>query len=133
MVKAVRSSRGALTLARQYVELRDRRRAGQKAVDALAEEEAAYKRALMESMTALGVDTVGDTEFLYTVETKDEPSAEDWAALWKHIRKTGDFDLLYRRVNAKAIKERWEQGVTVPGVVKFPVQTLSVTKAKGAA
>jgi len=38
--------------------------------------------------------------------------------------------LLFRRINAAAVKERWENTVLVPGVAAFPVEKLSITKAK---
>lgn len=55
------------------------------------------------------------------VDRKEVPNIENPAKLFAHIKKTGDFDLLQRRLNDGAIKDRWERGKTVPGIGKFSV------------
>ena len=44
------------------------------------------------------------------------PDVQDWDALYEHIRDTGDFSLLHRRISSTAFKERINQGDTVPGL-----------------
>jgi hypothetical protein len=34
--------------------------------------------------------------------------------------------LLQKRIGEKAVEERWEDGISVPGVVTFPVDNLTV-------
>jgi hypothetical protein len=46
----------------------------------------------------------------------DTPICGDWVKLYGHIKKTGDFDLLHKRISATAIKERWMGGKDVPGI-----------------
>ena len=62
------------------------------------------------------------------VRNKQRPSVKDWEKLYAHIAKTRSFDLLNRAPNQKAIKERWEAGVEIPGVDKFQYKDISVTK-----
>lgn len=66
------------------------------------------------------------------INTDDKPQVSDekggWPALWAHIQKTGDFDLLQKRLGEKAITDRWEQGVAIPGVAVVHVPKLSITK-----
>jgi len=131
-IPIAKTSKQAVKLAQQYHAQREARRQLAREVEKMEELEAALKKAVMDSLRALGVKAVGDGLYNYEVETKPEPSFADWHALWKYIQKTGDFDLLFRRVNPGAVKERWEQKVKVPGVVTFMVDRLSVTKAKGA-
>lgn len=64
------------------------------------------------------------------VKPKERPTVEDWGKFYSHIKKKGEFELLNRAVNAKAVKERWENGKTVPGVGKFKYKAVSVTKVK---
>lgn len=66
------------------------------------------------------------------VEIKKKPYAkvEDWNKFYAHIKKTGSFELLNRAPNAKAMKERWEAGKQVPGVVKEETKVVSITKVK---
>jgi hypothetical protein len=122
----------AVELARQYVMQRDARLAKDKEAAELKEIETALKQELMDTLRALGISTVGDSQRNYSLVTKLEPQADDWARIRDHIRKTGEFELMYQRLNNTAVKERWDRGEEVPGVGKFPVDTLSITKAKGA-
>lgn len=64
------------------------------------------------------------------VKSKDIASVEDWDAFYKHIKKKGEFELLNRAVNQKAVKERWEQGKQVPGVGTFVKKVISLTGVK---
>lgn len=129
---ATPSPKAALNLAHAYDAMRERRLDLQHEVDALEEEEKQLKKQLMDMIESLSTTALSDGKKIYALVTKDEPTASSWPELWAHIQKTGDFDLLYRRINTTAVKERWEVGQTIPGVGKFPVTTLSITKAKGA-
>ena len=120
----------ALLIAQEYVELRERRLAEQKKVDALETQEKGKKKLLMDMLVALKINSVGDTDKIYALVTQDEPTVEDWEKLYSYIQKTGEFDLLYRRVNSAAVKERWEQSKAIPGITKFPAISLSVTRSK---
>ena len=53
---------------------------------------------------------------------------KDWPKLYKYIVKHGAFELLQRRVNDGAYRERLEANEVVPGVEPFQVVTLSLTK-----
>jgi len=82
-------------------------------------------------MSALdeSADTGGSGQY-YRVQRieKDRPRVGDWAEVWQHIQKTGEFDLVQRRLNDKAIMERWEAGNQVPGVAVEKIPTLSFRK-----
>lgn len=54
----------------------------------------------------------------------------DWNSLWKHIQKTGEFDLLQKRVTVTAVRQRWEVGKEVPGVAQAQEPEVSITKVK---
>lgn len=59
---------------------------------------------------------------------KEVPYAKDWNEIYKHIKKTGHFDLLGRRLNSKAVEERWENGDKVPGVETYTTTSVSINK-----
>lgn len=63
-----------------------------------------------------------------TIVMKRKPAVEDWEAFYAHVKKTGHFDLLFRRVNDAAVAERWNDNKVVPGVGVFNAVTLSVNK-----
>lgn len=122
----------ALEVAQSYTTLREQRLEIQKKVDEIEVREKQAKKMLMDMLIALNVNSVGDTKKIYELVTQDEPTVDSFEQLYAHIRSTGEFDLLYRRVNSAAVKERWDLGQEVPGIKKFPAISLSVTKAKGA-
>lgn len=64
------------------------------------------------------------------VTTKVKPTVEDWPALYAYIKRTGSFELLQKRLGEAAVKERWDENKTIPGVGKFNVVGLSITQAK---
>ena len=74
--------------------------------------------------------SVSNGDRLFQWVEKDEPAIDNWPELYKHIQKTGEFELLQRRLNTGSVKERWEIGKKVPGVTSIPVESLSDTKAK---
>jgi hypothetical protein len=58
------------------------------------------------------------------------PVIEDQAALYAHVRKTGEFDLLQRRLAEGAVLARWAEARVIPGVGARPVLSWSVKKRK---
>jgi hypothetical protein len=62
------------------------------------------------------------------IDTKPVPVVEDWDKFYAHIAKTKNFELMQRRVNDTAVKERWEAKKEVPGVGRFNAVTVSCTK-----
>jgi hypothetical protein len=71
---------------------------------------------------------VGTTSCIIRYHLKDKPVVSDWAAFYAHVQNTGDFDLMHRRVADAAVAERWENKQEVPGVGRFPVETITVSQ-----
>jgi hypothetical protein len=92
--------------------------------------EVEFKEVLIASLKSLEVPTIGGKQYTVDIKQVDEPTVESWDKFYAHIIKTKDFSLLERRPGKAAIKERWEDGKTVPGVSKFPVDKLSFSKVK---
>lgn len=65
------------------------------------------------------------------VKNKEIASVEDWSLFYAAIKKKGEFDLLNKAINQKAVQERWEQGKEIPGVGKFIKKVVSLTGVKG--
>ncbi len=63
-----------------------------------------------------------------TITKRQIPSVVDWDKLYAYVRKTKDFSLLQRRLADAAIAERWDDGKEVPGVDRFTLVGVSVTK-----
>lgn len=109
-------------------ELRAKRLAGQKAVDAVEMDEKALKAHIIDTLPKSEASGVAGKLARVTVVTKVVPQIKNWDAFTAYIKETGQFDLMQHRLTASAIEERWESGVDVPGVEHFNVVTLSLNK-----
>lgn len=65
-----------------------------------------------------------------TIKRSPVPNLKDWKKLWTHIKKTGDDDLLQRRLSIEACRLRWSQKKAIPGVEIFDRISLHLTKSK---
>jgi hypothetical protein len=111
-------------------DLRTERLEAQKVVDEIKEREDTVKEHIIQNVPKGDTGASGAHHHV-SVYTDPVPRAEDWDKVWAHIKKTGNFDLLQRRLNDAAVKERWEDGKQIPGVVPFNVVKVSLTKKKG--
>jgi hypothetical protein len=121
---------GTISLALQWRKARATRLAEQKKVDAIEVVEKELKAKVIAALSKSPNKSLSNGERLFQLKTSNEPTVSDWAALYKHVQKTGAFELLFRRVNPAAVKERWELNEKVPGVESLPVETLSDTAVK---
>jgi len=108
--------------------LREIRLAKQKEVDALAAEETALKEHIIQTLPKSEASGVAGKLARVSVVTKQVPQVQDWDEFYKHLKKTGSFELLGRGISKAAIQERWEEGKQVPGVEAFGVVTVSINK-----
>ena len=115
-------------LADQYYLTREERLAKQREVDALQEKESAVKAELIAAISKADASGVAGKLVRVTVVTKPKPQVKDWDALYAYVRRRGAWDLLQRRLSETAVKERWEDGKSIPGVESFNVVDLSVNK-----
>jgi hypothetical protein len=114
--------------ADRLYQLRQKRLEMQKEVDKVAAEESALKEHIINTLPKSEASGVAGKLARVTVVTKEVPQVEDWDAFYKYVKKTGQFDLMQRRISDGAIKERWEAGKEIPGVKHFQVVTVSINK-----
>lgn len=107
---------------------REERLALQKQVELLAEQESQLKNHIINNLPKSNTTGVSGKVANVRVVTEDVPQVKDWDKLQAYIKKNGAFDLLQRRVNAKAVEERWADKKKVPGVEAFGVTKVSCTK-----
>lgn len=111
-------------------ELRTKRLAAQKVADEIKADEDALKEHIINNVPKGDTGASGKHHHV-SVYTDVIPRAADWDKVWAYIKKTGSFDLLQRRLNDAAVKERWEDKKQIPGVESFNVVKVSLTKKKG--
>jgi hypothetical protein len=114
--------------ADRLFELRNKRLAMQKEVDAVAAEESAIKEHIINTLPKSEASGVAGKLARVTVVTKQVPQVKDYDAFYAYVKKTGSFDLLQKRLSDAAIKERWEAGKTIPGVEAFNTVSISINK-----
>lgn len=56
------------------------------------------------------------------------PKVVDWDKVYLYIKKTGEFDIMERRMAKAAFRERYEAGVMIPGTEVYEEISLSLTK-----
>lgn len=81
--------------------------------------------AIIEQCRLQEISGVGGKTIRVGLEKDDQPTVKDWPKFYEYILQTKDFSLLEKRPGKAAVKERWEDGVQVPGVEAFPVYKLS--------
>ena len=112
----------------ELYELRAKRLDIEKQVKALKSEELALRveiKRLLDSVSLEGGrGQVATASIVHSVE----PTVKDWSALYQFVTANDAFDMLQRRLSSTAVKQRWDNGVEVPGVEKFDTWDLSLTK-----
>lgn len=110
--------------------LRTERLAAQKVAEEIEEREKALKQHIIDNLAKGDTGASGKTHHV-SVYTDPVPRIEDPTKLYAYIKRTGSFDLLQKRLNEAAVKERWEDKKKIPGVATFNVVKVSLTKKKG--
>jgi hypothetical protein len=65
--------------------------------------------------------------YILTRKEKPTPRCTDWAGLHAHIKETGEFDLLHKRLTETAVMARLGDGVYLPGIVVDKKVTYTIT------
>lgn len=100
-------------------------------VEAMKVHERALREHLIDNLPKSEASGVAGKVARAQVHTEDEPQAVDWDEFYKHLKKKGEFELMNKAINRKAIKERWANGKEVPGIGHFENVKLSLTKVGG--
>lgn len=108
--------------------LRAKRLVAQAAADKIKVNEELLKTHIINTLPKSEVTGVAGRFARVSISPKDVPQVEDWPLFYEYLLKSGEFDLLQRRLSDGAVKDRWDDGVVIPGVKKFRVITVSSTK-----
>lgn len=108
--------------------MRADRLALQKKVDAAKEQEKVLTEHLIQHLSKEKADGVKGKLAKASINRTVVAHAVDWKKFYAHVLKTKSFELLQKRLNDKACKERWDDNKVVPGIEPFAVIKVSVTK-----
>ena len=67
-------------------------------------------------MQEQGLDKISNDVCTISLKNEIVPTVENWDDLHEHIVKTGQFELLQKRMSATAYRELQQMGQDVPGV-----------------
>ena len=124
------TARKLAAMADEIWSLRESRLALQRQIDEIHEKEREIKAALIAEIPLTGATGVSGKLAAVKVIEKMVPQVADWTELYKHIKKTGSFELLQRRVSETAVRDRWAEDETIPGVDCVEINDLSLSKVK---
>lgn len=102
------------------------RLAEEKKVAKLEEKEKQLKAQVIAKMKAAQATSMGGQKYGANFQKKDKPTAGDWQKLYAYIKENDAFDLLQKRLTETAVTARWEEGEEIPGIVKFPVEDVTM-------
>lgn len=71
---------------------------------------------LMVRLDQQGIDRVGNEVCTVSLKKEIVPTVEDWDKVQQHVRDTGQFELLQKRMSATAYRELRTMNLDVPGV-----------------
>ena len=114
-------------LADQYYTAKRLRMDKEREAFKLQEIETELKGQLISIMMQEKLTVVGGQSCIIRYKRKMKPHPADWSKIWGHIQSTGEFELLFKRLTDSAVQERWEAGIEVPGVDRFPIDDITVT------
>jgi hypothetical protein len=111
-----------------YERTRVRRLALDKEAAGFKEVEEAYKEELIYRMVQTKVGALASTSHVVKMKTVDKPTPKNWDLIHQYIIENGAWELMQNRLTQSAVEERWEAGEAIPGIDKFPVYNVSISK-----
>lgn len=115
-------------LVDQLFKLREKRYKLQRAATAIEEQEKDIRARLIAELPKHDATGIAGKIARAQLEVKRVWRVQEWDKLYAYIGRTKAFDLLQRRLNESAIKERAEAKRPVPGVAAEAITTVSLHK-----
>ena len=107
-----------------------KRLAAKHKMEELEKIEVALKTGLLAALEKEGISSIGGKKVHVTLKRRVKPAVGNWQELYDYIQKTGEFDLLQKRLTESAVSDRWEDEVEIPGVYPLEVAEISYSKVK---
>jgi len=113
-------------VARKYEYAKTERLAADRAARGLKAKEDELYAAIVLHCNENGKAGVDMGDMLIEYKSTEEPVGEDWPAIHQFIRDNDAVDLLHKRLTVAAVKLRWDDGVTIPGIGRKLVEKIKV-------
>ena len=100
----------------------------EKQAEAVKAKESALKDHIIATFSKADIDGAKGKVASASITRSVKCNVKDWPAVYAYIQKNDAWDLMERRVNNKAYRDRMEGGEAIPGTESFDVVNLSLTK-----
>jgi hypothetical protein len=110
-----------------YSDLRDERLELSRRVDEMKEREALHRQNCIKLLRKAKLTKGSGVKATCSIKADAVPVVTDWEAFHAFVAKEDAFDLLQRRLNPAAFRDRWEEGVTIEGTKTETVLKVSLT------
>lgn len=117
--------------ADKLYKLREKRYELSRQIKEIEAEEAEIKNYIINTLSKQESAGVSGKIANVRVNTENVPVVEDWEAFYKYVSRTKSFDMLQRRINTKAVRERIEDKkdfASKAGIGSFTTISVSITK-----
>jgi hypothetical protein len=111
--------------------MREARMAKEKEAELLKAEETSIKEHILKTFKKSEIAKASGKYGQASLSYPTRANAEDWEKIYSHIQKSGDFDLLFRRLNDKACADRMAAGESLPGVSLYQDVKVNLSKVGG--
>lgn len=110
-------------LADSYWVTYQKRLAADKVAKSLKVEESKLEAQILATLRADEITAIGGKLVVLSIDTEPDmvPTMSDYPVFCQFVLSSKDLSLLERRVSKATVKERWDLGVEVPGITRFPV------------
>lgn len=109
--------------------IRSKRLEAQKKIDEMKSDESELQQHILALMGKQRTEKASGKLATASRSMADTADVVDWSELGDFIIENNALELLQRRVNIGAFKERWAEDETVPGVEKGSVVKLNLRKS----
>jgi hypothetical protein len=100
----------------------------EKQAEEIKKQEAAIKEHIIATFSKADIDGAKGKVASASISRSVKCNVKDWPLVYEYIVDNAAFDLMERRINNKAYRDRMEAGEAIPGTESFDVVTLSLTK-----
>lgn len=117
--------------ADKLYKLREKRYELGRQIKEIEEEESTIKKYVIDNLSKQESNGVSGKVANVRIKVEDVPTVEDWEAFYKYITRTKSFDMLQKRINVKAIRERIEDKkdfAKKAGIGSYTNVSVSITK-----
>jgi hypothetical protein len=101
----------------------------QRKVDAMKEAEGLLEEHILTGLNVARLEGSKGKLATAAISRRTIARCKDWPAFFAWVKDTNSFDMIQKRINDSAFRERQEAGVQVVGVEPFESVSLSLTKS----